>query len=94
MRKAYLLVFSENFGIQEQVKNCLNNSNSILIWRYDMANAFYLISHLNAVEIARELRSNFPSGRFIVSEITSNSYGWLTKGSWHLIQHKELEPDR
>lgn len=92
MRKAYLLAYSDSLGSQEQIKECLNSISSIRIWRYDMQNAFYIISENNAQTIYQQIKDYFHNnGKFIITEIIwENCYGWLTKKSWHLIENKYL----
>jgi hypothetical protein len=96
MKKAYILAFSETVGKQEQVAAVLNQMSGIIsTWRYDLPNAFYLISESDAKTIAtrfNELLGAKVGPRFIVSEITTNAFGWLTPESWQLIQQKEVKP--
>lgn len=93
MKKTYLLVYSGAVGDRGRVKGILNQLYMIDTWRYDLPNCFYIVSEYSAKQISEELRSKFSKkGRFIVSEIPSNSYGWLAEGSWHLIQNHELKP--
>lgn len=93
MKKAYLLVFSSTLGSQDSVKRILNQVHKIDKWRYDIPNSFYIISEHSAREIATEIRDYAGgSGRFIITEIPQNSYGWLTSESWYLIQRKKYKP--
>ena len=94
MRKTYLLVFSDSFGTREQVKAALETMPIIEKWRYDMMPAFYLVSTASADLIASELMSRIPTrGRFIVAEVNINKQGWLTPGSWHLMNTHEYLPE-
>ena len=93
MKKAYLLVYSGTMGDRDKIKNVLDNLYMINTWRYDLPNCFYLISEYSAKQISEEIRERCSNnGRFIVSEIPTNSYGWLSDGSWHLIQNKVHKP--
>lgn len=93
MKKAYLFAYANSLGDRDTVKNVLNNLRVVEKWRYDMPNSFYLVSEYSAKQIAQEIRGLVnDKGRFIVSEISENSYGWLTDGSWHLIQNHEYKP--
>ncbi|UCB57277.1 MAG: hypothetical protein JSV30_01455 [Candidatus Omnitrophota bacterium] len=92
MKKAYLLTFSNSLGTQEEVKECLDTISAVEIWRYDMLNAFYIISEDNAERIFNQIKRHFNNnGRFIIAEITDNSQGWLTNKSWYLIENKEIK---
>jgi hypothetical protein len=62
-------------------------------WRYDLPHAFYLISEHDAKSLAAKLfELAGKKGLFIITEISSNSFGWLTGASWYLIQNKEYKP--
>ena len=93
MRKAYLLVHSETLGSRDQVKAVLNRLPEVLTWRYDLPHSFYILSETDAGTLARRIREESGNkGRFIVTEIASNKYGWLTPESWYLINQKRTKP--
>jgi hypothetical protein len=95
MKKAYLLVYSaEVVAKQEEMAAFLGTLQDIVShWRYDMSSAFYLISTSEAKTIATRLRTlTGDKGRILVTELTSNSWGWLTEESWYLINQKEYKP--
>jgi len=54
-----------------------------------MMRAFYLKSDADANTIAKEIRENKKSGRFIVTEITDNCQGWIQKDSWEFIKENK-----
>jgi hypothetical protein len=59
-----------------------------------MTNAIYLISEFSASEIASELEKYLgTSGRYIITEYTSNSQGRLTEESWFLLMNKYHKPN-
>jgi hypothetical protein len=89
----YLLSFSNSLGTQEQVKVCLESFSNQLIWRYDMPNAFYIVSDRSAREISEYIRGYFKNkGLFIMTEIVPlNCWGWLTDDSWYLIVNKQIK---
>ena len=95
MKRAYLLAFSDDLGTRDQVKECLNRMRSVETWRYDMTNAFYIISEATADEIASELGKHIETGgRFIVVELGDNNQGWLTAESWYLMRYKKHQPEQ
>lgn len=88
--KAYLFVYSDSLGTRDQVKNCLSTIKQVYTWRYDMPNSFYLLSEYSANEIATSIRQVLGNQRFFITEIFgSNKQGWLSKETWHLINHKK-----
>ena len=78
MKKAYLLIYDDEVGTREEIKNILNRMQIVETWRYDMPNMFYIISTYSAQQIAQQIRElSGDKGRLIVTENTGNSYGWL-----------------
>ena len=93
MKKAYLLVFSNNLGTMAEIKDCLNSIDEIITWRTDLPNAFYLISESSAAELSKFIRENRgEKARFIVVEIGSNKQGWLPYETWYLLKYKKKKP--
>jgi len=92
MRKAYILVYSDNLGSRAQVKECIDNISEVITWRCDMPNSFYLISENSANEIASAIHNYTGKTKFLVTEITSNKQGWLSKDTWYLINNKKHQP--
>ncbi len=92
MKKAYLLVYNDSVGTREEIRNYIDEIDEVHTWRYDLPNMFYLISTYSAEEISIKIREKATKGRFIISEVTENSYGWLRTDAWYLIQNKEHKP--
>lgn len=89
MKRAYLLIYDHEVGTREEVREFLDEQPEILHWRYDLPNTFYLISDLSAEDLY-EIFQNFnrEHGRFLVSEVGSNSQGWLPRKTWTLLNEK------
>jgi len=95
VRKCYLLVHSSKVASQEQMKTVLNSISEVRTWRTDIANCFYVVSETDAKTLGNLIREKAgQSGRFIISEIPENRYGWLTKKSWYFIKNKRVKPAR
>ena|SRR5258707_5855735 len=96
MRKTYLFVFSPSLGTHEQVLKCVQTLPSMVYWRYEMPNTFYLVSDFDANAIALQIMNYFNNqGLFVVTQISSSvndTQGWISKASWHLIHNKTLMP--
>lgn len=93
MKIAYLLIYNDEVGTREEIKDILNRMQMIETWRYDMPNMFYIISIYSAQQIAQQIRElSGNKGRFIITENTGNSYGWLASESWYLLQNKAHKP--
>jgi len=94
MRKSYLLVYTDSVGTREEVKSVVDQMSSIITWRYDMPNVFYLISEASAGELAKKFESiNGTQGRFIFLEYNDNSQGRLPGKTWHLLNEKYHEEE-
>lgn len=87
MKKTYVFVYSDSLGTFEVVKNCVDNMVSVLDWRTDLPNTFYLVSEASADTLAAEIRKRLGNHRFLITEYSSNSQGWLNEESWYLLNH-------
>lgn len=93
MKKAYLLIYDDKLGTREEIKGFLDRMPIVETWRYDMPNMFYIISIYTAKQIAEQIRElSGAKGKFIITENTENSYGWLNSDSWYLLQNKKHKP--
>ncbi|MBI4370953.1 MAG: hypothetical protein HY552_01510 [Elusimicrobia bacterium] len=92
MKKIYLLSFSDGLGTMESVKKYLNAIPEIKHWRYDMTNAFYIVSESSAETLFEKIHAQNGTGKFIIVEIGENRQGWITADSWYLIQNKAHKP--
>lgn len=94
MRKSYLFVYNDTVGTREEIKNHLNTMSSVITWRFDMPNVFYIISENTADEIAEEFEKKAGTGgRFIFLEYNGNAQGRLTGESWYLLNNKHHKKD-
>ncbi len=93
MKKSYIFFFNNVVGTRDQVKEYLNRMSTVITWRYDMTNTFYLISENTADEIAKEFEQlRGPNGFYIVTEYNGNAQGRLTDESWYLLNNKQFRP--
>ena len=64
----------------EQMKTVLNSISEVRTWRTDIPNCFYVVSEADAKVLGTLIREKTgKTGRFIISELPENRYGWLTK---------------
>ena len=93
MRKVYAVLYNFPTISRAKVKAWANDSSSVLTWRCDLPGAFYLVSEGTATTLSRELHERLgPRGRFLITEVTDNTYGWLPKDTWYLLKNKRLRP--
>ena len=84
--KLYLLVYASTLGTREEVKNCLDSIPEILRWRTDLPSSFYLSSTKTADELVDLIiKRRGKQGRFVISEITLNTQGWLQPDTWAFL---------
>ncbi|MCH7878471.1 MAG: hypothetical protein IH914_04040 [candidate division Zixibacteria bacterium] len=95
MKKSYVFFYTDKVGSREAVKKLLDSIPEISHWRFDMPNSFYLVSEESAEVLATKiLQSTNNSGRFLITEYSENSQGWLTKQSWYLLNNKDYAPKK
>ena len=93
MRKCYLLMHANTAASYQQMKVVLNAIPEVKTWRTDIPNCFYVVSETDAKTLANLIREKTGNkGRLIVSEVSGNCYGWLTKESWYFIKNKMVMP--
>ena len=92
-KRAYLFIYSSSVGTREEVRDYIDELPEILNWRYDIPHAFYLITESSADEITDKIL-DFAGGdgRFLITEVTENSQGWLPKRTWRLLNEKPSAP--
>ncbi|UTZ27771.1 hypothetical protein HB761_14060 [Vibrio campbellii] len=95
MKKAYVLVYNDGLGTREQLIEALNQCRTVITWRYDMANAIYIISENTADEIAKDLETIRPPGnsRYLLLEYNGNAQGRATEETWYLLNNKEFKSE-
>lgn len=94
MKRLYVLIFGFPATL-ESVRAVVDTMPEILAWRYDLPNAFYLLSYHTAEQIAQSYRTRRRNeGMFLVVEINRlNMQGWLSQDTWHLLNTLTL-PER
>lgn len=93
-KKCYLFLYNSKVGDYATIREVINSLPEIITWRHELDNSFFLISRHKASEISNSFRDVFghETGKFLISEITSNKQGWLSTRSWHLINKKAFPP--
>ncbi|MDV7142332.1 hypothetical protein R3X27_06525 [Tropicimonas sp. TH_r6] len=90
--KPYIFVYSDDLGTRDELVGFLNDQDEIDAWRYDMDYCFYLLSSLSAVELSKRVKAALGTEkRFLISEVGSNRQGWLSKGSWGILNKNAPE---
>ena len=90
--KVYLLIYGSSMGDRAYMKNILNAIPEVVHWRYDIPNCFYIQSESTSQELVDMMAERMGENvkRFLVSEITSNRQGYLSKETWNFIKMKNL----
>ena len=81
---AYLFVFDRNFRTDyTDLHNGIKNDTKISNWWHYLNSAYILKSSYSVTELTDSIRSYFPTGRFVVFQITRQNYnGWLSEEAW------------
>ena len=90
LKRAYVLLYNDDVGTRDEIKNYLSDSEHVIHWRYDLPNSFYIISNSSAQELAEAIQGlNNKRGMFLVTEISTNKQGWLLRDAWTLLNTLE-----
>jgi len=95
MKWAYLLVYNDACGTQEEIKQFVDQMDAITYWYYCMPHAFFLISTYTAKGITDFMRARFAERKgayFFVTEIAPDRNGWMPRQVWHML--KDLDNPR
>ena len=93
MKHAYLLVYSDNVGTRDQVRDVLDSMPSVTTWRYDIPHSFYVISEYSAEVLSDEFVTRKGSeGRFMFARLADDRYGMMLPETWYLLGHKHHKP--
>ena len=97
MKKIYLLIYNSGLGTRDEIKAILDALPQVISWRYDLPNAFFIVSESNAKELAEVIRARAleisidrEKGMFLIVDITDSDnidslYGWLAQESWFFM---------
>jgi hypothetical protein len=86
--KAYLLSYNPIGYTQKDLIDYLNMRPEVLNWMTGLFNAVIIISDSTATELVTPIRSRFPAGWMLLTEIVpSGTDGWLPRSFWEFIQN-------
>jgi hypothetical protein len=65
------------------------------VWRYDLPNCFYIVSHADANLLSDQFMkaAGDKHGKFFITELTGNTQGWLDQETWLIMNEKKLPSD-
>ena len=89
MTWAYLVVFSDSLGSQQEVHELLNGMPEVTYWYRCLPHCVFFTSTLGAHAIAESFYAQFgksPGKRFLITEVHADRQGWLPEGAWHLFR--------
>jgi len=85
----YILVFSDDVGTRDQVKDFLNSSSEILTWYYCMTHAIFIRSKYTASSLTTMFREfSKDKGRFIILDCNTDHNGWLPGNAWKFMRNE------
>lgn len=88
--KSYIFAHSSKLGSNDEVRNFLTKSKMIRAWRREIGNVYFILSPRSASEICNSIHRRFEGrdAKYIVSEFSTNSQGWLSERAWELLEYK------
>ena len=92
MSKVFLLAYGRELGTRPRIKACLNSMPEIISWRSEIPSTFFLLSDTDAKTLAINLQKCLEAEkpRFIITELSSETWGWLARDSWNFL--KQTQP--
>jgi hypothetical protein len=81
------MVYSLKVGARNIIKEWANTSELVESWRFDLPNSIYLISKASPTDLSRNAREHIGLGRFIITEVTTNTNGWLPRETWQFFRN-------
>lgn len=83
------MVYADNLGTREQIKNVLNGMPEVEHWRFDMPNSFYIYSDASAKELLDKIRiARGGTGRCVMVKM-DQYYGWLPDKTWEFFKKND-----
>ncbi|WP_196435166.1 hypothetical protein [Methylomonas sp. LL1] len=95
MKNSYIFIYNRSLGTKEEVRDFVNSCESIITWRSELSNTFFIVSELSAYKIYDLVAEYFGEGKgeFLICKYDeNNSQGLLNERSWHLLNNNELPP--
>lgn len=101
MKWTYLLVFSQPFMSEDEVKHFLNAfvaREDISEWMNVFENTYFLVSSQTAGTLGNQLleyakrnqKKEKPSGQFFMTEIPGDRQGWVVTAAWNMVNHQSM----
>jgi hypothetical protein len=102
MKWSYLLLFSEQFMSYDEAKYFLNARDDVTEWLHIFDNVFVLASSNTAMNLASAVLAyakknqnvSKPKGLYLLTELTDDRNGWLTKAAWNLLNNQTTTPPK
>ena len=85
----YILVFNDDVGTIDQVKDFLESRSEILTWYYCMTHAIFIRSKYTANSLQKMFREfTKDKGRFIILDCDTDRNGWLPRKAWDFMKNE------
>jgi hypothetical protein len=82
------LVYSENLGPAERVRDFIDSRKEITNWHRWLPNSFFLVSELPATKLTDLFRTyTKDKGHFIILDTATDRDGWLPRRAWKLMRY-------
>ena len=82
----YIFAYSRFMGNTDEVRELLEQVDSIEKICQLLQGTFLLLSEAEATDLHAKIKKLAPNKRFLISEISENRQGWLPKRTWQFIR--------
>jgi hypothetical protein len=86
--KAYLLSYDPNFANGQLVHNSIIQSSLITDWWHYLSGTYIVISNSSILALDNDIKTRWPDGWYILTEVKKPMVGYLTNEGWQWINAK------
>ncbi len=93
--KSYLIVFDYTFGGRAAVQAFFDSKpDEVRNWMSPFEGAVFFVSTLDPYALAKIVRTRFPLGGFLITELPFSKDGWLQQSAWDFVNKPTENPNR
>ena len=92
MTWAYLVVFNNSLGSQDEVRELLDSMSEVTYWYSCLPHCIFFTCTLGANDIADRFYARFGKSRgnrFLITEVHDDRQGWLPEKAWNLFTNPD-----
>lgn len=86
--KAFLLTFDPHFANVQSVHDVITGLPGVKEWWHYLSGTYIITSSSDLIAINKEIKSRWPDGWYILTEVKKPVIGLLTKEGWDWINSR------